>query len=340
MEACRDQYVEDEQRLPTDRELFDYLNNFGYLNRRNPEQEFERALRAENIEQLGILDDYDIRDDSETNHDPEAQITTIDLKSLADIIRNLLDRREWEVVKLRNGLSDQSNVSSTGDLMTLEAVGERVNLTRERVRQIEARAHSKLRWGSYGNSTTVRSYFRELSDQELDDFTVMSIQAKLFRDNFGLDKYVVSQKSKNTLLINDELRLLNLDQRVHYRDSLDREVIKSRIGFSEDGLRINQTMTEILPNWDGYSRDLSDIIQTYLSSINVSSLPTYNKYAGLLANEVESFKDLISLDLDDYPYIRDYDSVNSVKPTKLERLVDYWIPRLLEQTHEQMESNS
>jgi hypothetical protein len=46
------------------------------------------------------------------------------------------------------------------------------------------------------------------------------------------------------------------------------------------------------------------------------------------------------LDLDDYPYIRDYYSVNSVKPTKLERLVDYWIPRLLEQTHEQMESNS
>jgi superfamily II DNA or RNA helicase len=341
MEACRDQYVEDEQRLPTDRELFDYLNNFGYLYRRNPGQEFVRALRAENIEQLGILDDYDIRDDSETNHDPEAQITTMDLKSLADIIRYLLDRREREVVKLRFGLSDQSNVPSTDELMTLEDVGERVNLTKERVRQIEARSLAKLRHGSYGNGTTVRSYFRELDDQELDDFTDMSImQKQLFKDNLSLDRSMESQKPKSALLTNAELRLLNLAQRVHYRDSLDREVKKSRIGFSEDGLRISQTMTEILPNWEGYSRDLSDIIQTYLSSTNVSSLPTYSKFVRLLANEVESFKDLISLDLDDYPYIRDYDSVNFVKVTKRERLVDYWIPRLLEQIHEQMESNS
>jgi hypothetical protein len=157
------------------------------------------------------LDLYDIIDDSETNHDPEAQITTIDLKTLASTIRLLLDRREWEVVKLRNGLSDQSNVSSTGELMTLQDVGKRISLTRERIRQIEARAHSKLRHGSYGNSTNFASYFRELSDQELDEFTVTNMQIKLFRDNFGLDGSVEIQKSENILLTGDELALLDSD---------------------------------------------------------------------------------------------------------------------------------
>jgi len=340
MEVCRDQYVEDKQRLPTNKELFDYLYNFGYLHQKNPEEEFGRVLGAENIEQLGSLDLYDIRDDSETNHDPEAQITAIDLKTLVNTIRLILDRREWKVVKLRNGLSDQDNVPSTGEQMTLEDVGESINLSRERVRQIEARAHSKLRRGRYGKSTTVHSYFRELSDQELDDFTAKSIRKqliknKLIEQSLKLDIPKDSQKSKNTLLTNDELKLLNHYQRVYYRNSLDQVVKKSRIGFSEDGLRINQTMTEILPYWEGYSRDLSDIIQTYLSSINVTSLASYSKFAGLLANEIESLKDIIRLDLSDY---EDHASLFYVM--KRERLVDYWIPRLLEQIHEQMEFNN
>ena len=49
-----------------------------------------------------------------------------------------LDEREREILKLRFGLD-------RGEPRTLEEVGEYFNLTRERIRQIEARAMSKLR---------------------------------------------------------------------------------------------------------------------------------------------------------------------------------------------------
>jgi RNA polymerase sigma factor (sigma-70 family) len=49
-----------------------------------------------------------------------------------------LDDREREILRLRFGLD-------RGEPRTLEEVGEHFNLTRERIRQIEARAMSKLR---------------------------------------------------------------------------------------------------------------------------------------------------------------------------------------------------
>ena len=49
-----------------------------------------------------------------------------------------LPAREREILRLRFGLD-------RGEPRTLEEVGEHFNLTRERIRQIEARAMSKLR---------------------------------------------------------------------------------------------------------------------------------------------------------------------------------------------------
>ena len=60
---------------------------------------------------------------------------------LPEEIRRLLaplDTREREILRLRFGLD-------RGEPRTLEEVGEHFNLTRERIRQIEARAMSKLR---------------------------------------------------------------------------------------------------------------------------------------------------------------------------------------------------
>ena len=58
----------------------------------------------------------------------------------AEVARLLapLDERERTVIRLRYGLD-------RGEARTLEEVGESFNLTRERIRQIEARAMSKLR---------------------------------------------------------------------------------------------------------------------------------------------------------------------------------------------------
>ena len=50
----------------------------------------------------------------------------------------ILSEREAEIVEMRFGLAD-------GNQMTLEEIGKKFNVTRERIRQIEARALSKMR---------------------------------------------------------------------------------------------------------------------------------------------------------------------------------------------------
>jgi RNA polymerase primary sigma factor len=63
-----------------------------------------------------------------------AAIEREDLRSLLD----QLDQREREILSLRFGLRDDRP-------LTLDEVGRRFNLTRERIRQIEAKALTKLR---------------------------------------------------------------------------------------------------------------------------------------------------------------------------------------------------
>ena len=59
------------------------------------------------------------------------------LKDNIDAVLNTLTYREREIIKLRYGLGD-------GYTYTLEEVGRIFNVTRERVRQIEAKAVRKL----------------------------------------------------------------------------------------------------------------------------------------------------------------------------------------------------
>ena len=58
-------------------------------------------------------------------------------EQLADVLKTLTPREE-KVLSLRFGLDD-------GNPKTLEEVGKEFNVTRERIRQIEAKALRKLR---------------------------------------------------------------------------------------------------------------------------------------------------------------------------------------------------
>ena len=65
-------------------------------------------------------------------------VTSTDAHDAAESILQKLDPRERRVLRLRFGLE-------TGEEHTLEEIGQRFDLTRERIRQIEARALEKLR---------------------------------------------------------------------------------------------------------------------------------------------------------------------------------------------------
>jgi RNA polymerase primary sigma factor len=69
---------------------------------------------------------------------PDEQLfDAIDLERIAELLE-VIDQREAEVLRLRYGLGDR-------EPMTLKEIGERINLTRERVRQIESEAIRKLK---------------------------------------------------------------------------------------------------------------------------------------------------------------------------------------------------
>lgn len=70
--------------------------------------------------------------------DPERAILIVGLKETLDEVLGSLAKREQRVIELRFGLRD-------GQSRTLEEVGDEFGVTRERIRQIEAKAFRKLR---------------------------------------------------------------------------------------------------------------------------------------------------------------------------------------------------
>ena len=102
----------------------------------NKLSEFPMSLDMPLIENETLL----LSDVVEDNRDGgPVQITTDKLlrDQLYDSL-GTLNEREATIVKLRFGLND-------GETMTLEQIGERFGVTRERIRQIESKALKKLR---------------------------------------------------------------------------------------------------------------------------------------------------------------------------------------------------
>ena len=73
-----------------------------------------------------------------TEKTPEEAMEQIVEKEEVSELLEALNERERQVIRLRYGLDG-------GRTHTLEEIGEQLNVTRERVRQIEARAMEKLR---------------------------------------------------------------------------------------------------------------------------------------------------------------------------------------------------
>jgi RNA polymerase primary sigma factor len=157
------------------------LNRVGALNKigkaySNLEQEFEREPNAFEIAQELDMDVNEIADtlkissrhvsmdapfsqgeenrlldiiESEELPNPDSVLMTESLKSEIERALSSLSERESEVIKLYFGLNKEHS-------LTLEEIGERFNLTRERVRQIKEKAIRRLRHAS--RSKNLKAY--------------------------------------------------------------------------------------------------------------------------------------------------------------------------------------
>lgn len=157
------------------------LNRVGALNKigkayNNLEQEFEREPSAQELAQELEMDISEVSDTlkisgravsmdapfsqgeenrlldvlpSEEIPAPDFTLMSESLKSEIERALSTLSEREAEVIKLYFGLKKEHS-------LTLEEIGEKFNLTRERVRQIKEKAIRRLRHAS--RSKNLRSY--------------------------------------------------------------------------------------------------------------------------------------------------------------------------------------
>jgi RNA polymerase nonessential primary-like sigma factor len=125
-------------RIPTDTEIAQALE-VSIQQLRNLQQIRRKTLSLnhrlgtdENTELLDFLEDNE-------NATPEAQMNDMMMRQdILEVLNNVLSDREQDVISLRYGLI-------TGEPHTLDEVSRMINLSRERVRQIQAKAMRKLR---------------------------------------------------------------------------------------------------------------------------------------------------------------------------------------------------
>ncbi len=138
-------------RDPTVAELAEALN----VTVRKAEQMIQVARRPISLEtptddeEESVLGDFIPDEDSPA---PVEMVTNKMLRAQLEEILSTLPLREVRILQLRYGLLD-------GETYTLEEVGRKLGVTRERVRQIEAQALSRLRLPAHARK--LRDFLRE-----------------------------------------------------------------------------------------------------------------------------------------------------------------------------------
>lgn len=131
------QLLQENGREPTEAELAEKMG----MSVEKVREVMKIALDPVSLETpIGEEDDSHLGDfiPDEDSPSPEEEVFTDMLREQLDEVLHTLTEREEQVLKLRFGLTD-------GRPRTLEEVGQAFNITRERIRQIEAKALRKLR---------------------------------------------------------------------------------------------------------------------------------------------------------------------------------------------------
>jgi len=119
------------QREPTSGELHDALDpeTRSALRHYLDSERFGKVVNLEEVLKLNAL------------HAPEEDETALTSNQMEEVcgkINKVLDQRETRILRLRYGLGIET------DTLTLSEIGRELGITRERVRQLEARAIGKL----------------------------------------------------------------------------------------------------------------------------------------------------------------------------------------------------
>lgn len=163
IDECRDFYLANQHRLPSRDELYDYLKDHDLLRKKYSYEQLESALKFEHVELEGLLEDYSEVVGAEAFPSPDDSSEMIDRGSLIKIIQETItDKRTFDLLMYRWGFID-------GEPHTYDETGERINLTRERIRQIESRAMAMIRY-PYKHNNDLRAWLSELSNYELDSY--------------------------------------------------------------------------------------------------------------------------------------------------------------------------
>ncbi|NOQ50128.1 MAG: sigma-70 family RNA polymerase sigma factor [Mycoplasmataceae bacterium] len=132
-------------RLPTDEELAiamgegftaKKINQIRLIN--IDPTSLDKSIRSEGESFL-----YDFIEDKKAIVPDEFARNQEIIAKINEILPKYLSKREVEVIRLRNGLDSESE--NIGQRQTLEEIGEKYDVTRERIRQIESKAMKKLK---------------------------------------------------------------------------------------------------------------------------------------------------------------------------------------------------
>lgn len=151
------------KRYPTEEELAKELN-ISLEKLKQYEMNFDDTLSL-NFSSGEDKDTEIIELISDNSKTPEEEILDIDLKEKVDKIlnSNMLTPREVEIIRLRFGFEER--------IYTLEEIGQKMGVTRERIRQIEQNALKKLR--NYKTKNLIGAYL-PMTDTETEERSTSS----------------------------------------------------------------------------------------------------------------------------------------------------------------------
>ena len=232
---------------------------------------------------IGEKDDAELGDFVPSNDDPlEDVIYLKDLKEKIDVLFESakLTDKEKDVIILRFGLDNLG-------CRTLEEVGKKHNVTRERIRQIEAKALRKLKKSHYVKGFNPK-------EEEISSFIDNS-----FRNHFTINKQekeltINQRKELNTKeTIYDVFAPYSKDeimQAIFELNNEERKIIISKFGYNLD-MPINKSLI-YLEN-DSFREYLFPKIKRLLLHINGIEINSCEEYNDMAKTDIQAMYDFL-----------------------------------------------